>query len=143
MYATQQDIIDAKSEEELAIVAPDGVGGINTDKVAAALKFAKLFINARVSTHYSLPIVQQEALELLKVYAVDIAFYKVAENATGDTDKKRKDFEDAEKFLNAVSKGTLKLGVYHAVEEGAEDSGTAFITYNERLFTRGKLRGVM
>lgn len=141
-YATQQDIIDAYSEDELAITAPDENGDIDATTVARAIERATNLINSSLSARYDLPPTLDEPL--LKDLAVDIAMYYAAGNVVGGSEEKRLRFEDAQKVLADVRTGKRILRLHPAEDDGlGEDNQDAYIESSPRLFKRSYLTDIL
>jgi phage gp36-like protein len=141
MYATQQDIIDRYSEEQL-LLAFDRDGDGEVDENAAgenvaekALSDASGEIDGYLSGRYSLPLPTTPSI--LTFFCVDIALYKGSVE-TAVTEEKRKRYEDAVKFLTFVSLGKVQLFASDPTAPSG-GSGAAF-SAEERIFTRNKMK---
>lgn len=138
-YATQQDIIDRYSSEQLLIVFDrDGSGVVDTDAVTRALADADAEIDGYLAGRYPLPLAAPVPGNLTFM-AVDIALYHGAVGGVV-TEEARKRYDDAIRYLTKVANGTVPLGTGNDTPTGA--SGAASFTGNERLFTRDKMRGL-
>jgi len=109
MYATEQDIIDRYSDDELLIAFDrDGSGMADPGAVTRALTDASSMIDAYLTARYQLPL--QTVPDILVPVCVDIALYK-GSISTAQTDEKRQRYQDAIKLLDKVAQGLIKLGL--------------------------------
>lgn len=105
-YCSQQDLTERFSATELAQAAPDGNGGIDAVKVAAAISDADGEIDGYLASGgYATPLSTVPAI--IKGYACDIARYRLYDDEPTEIVIKR--YELAIKFLTAVSKGQIRL----------------------------------
>lgn len=107
-YASSSDVTTRYSNAELLIVADrDGSGTADTGIVTQALDDASSVIDAYLAAAYTLPLASTPSV--LTTLCIDIAMYRMAENAGAMTDERRRRFEDALKMLEHFSDGTAKL----------------------------------
>ena len=109
-YAVKQDMIDRFGETEIRQLtdkADPPTGAINDVVLGRALADADGYVDAALNGRYALPLVSIP--KILVAAACNIARYQLYEDAAGEEVKRR--FDDARKFLEAVSKGTMTLGV--------------------------------
>ena len=143
-YATEQDIINRYSEDEL-LMAFDRDGDLAVDQdgegasiALAALADASAEIDGYLAGRYTLPL-EIPRPGFLTLYCVDIALYK-GSLVTEVTEEKRKRYEDAIRFLRSVAKGEIQL---FASDPSAPEGGTgASFSADDRIFTRDTMRGM-
>ncbi len=141
MYATEQDIIDRYSEDQLLIAFDrDGDGLVDVDLLGEsvadkALSDASDEIDGYLAGRYSLPL--STVPKILTFMCVDIALYKGTTSAAV-TEEKRTRYKDALAFLTMVASGKIQL---FASEPGAPQGGSgASFSAGDRTFTRGTMR---
>lgn len=135
-YAVQQDLIDRFGEEELIQLtdrADPPAEAIDATVVARALTDADDAINAALAVRYSLPLASVP--KILIGYACDIARYRLYEDRVTEAVQRR--FDDAMKFLRAVGKGEVSLGLDGAAAVPAQSGGPASDA-GDRVFTVGR-----
>lgn len=107
-YATQQDLVDRFGEEEL-IQLTDRTNlpqsAIDATVVARALADADAKIDSHVGARYSLPLATPQPA--LVPVACAIARYGLYGNRV--TEQVRTAFRDAERYLESVANGKVKL----------------------------------
>ncbi|WP_282265935.1 phage protein Gp36 family protein [Stenotrophomonas sp. PS02298] len=107
-YATQADLVARFGETEIIQLSDrDNAGEIDAVVVAAKLADADAEIDAYLATRYSLPLATVPTV--LKRVACDVARYHLFDDRA--TDDVRRRYEDALKFLQAVAKGLVSIGV--------------------------------
>lgn len=144
MYATQQDIIDRYTEDQLLIVAthPDSTDAIDAVRVERALEDASAEIDGYLDVRYALPLTAPYPSELIR-RCCDIAMYLLPVDALQRTEEQERRYKLTLQWLEKVRSGDVKLNVPLAEGETAETEDAASITSEERLFTRTKMRGVL
>ena len=134
-YATEQDIIDRYSQDELYLAFDrDGDGALDAGAVTKALADASAEIDGYLVGRYNLPLAAAPAI--LTGLAVDIALYKGSVSTT-QTEEKRQRYEDAVRYLTKVAEGKISLGIEKPSQGG---SGGASFVANPRRMTRDSLR---
>lgn len=135
-YATEQDIVDRYSEEQLLISFDrDADGDADADAIARALADASDEIDGYIAGRYSLPLADPP--RILTFLAVDIALYKGSVE-TAVTEEKRTRYKDAIAFLTRVAKGEVML---FSSDPSAPSGGSgASFSADPRLHTRRKMR---
>ncbi|KJS28559.1 MAG: hypothetical protein VR64_24005 [Desulfatitalea sp. BRH_c12] len=138
MYATEQDIIDRYSAEQLLITFDrDASGAVDPDAVARALADASDEIDGYLSGRYRLPLAVPP--RILTFMAVDIALYKGSVETTV-TEERRTRYKDAIAFLTRVAKGEIQL---FSDDPNAPQGGSgASFSADGRLFTRAGMGGL-
>jgi phage gp36-like protein len=138
LYATKQNMIDRFAEQELIQLtdrANPPAGAIDDTVLNKALADADATINDHLQGRYALPLsvvplsLERMACELARYYLYD----------DHPTDTVRTKYEDAIKFLEAVSKGVIKLGV-DAQDQSAPVVGTPQTAAPERQFNQETLK---
>lgn len=132
MYITLVDLTRRFSEAEILALADDGTGQIDADEIDRAIEDAQGEIDGRVAAGgYSVPL--DPIPNIIKAYACDIARYRLYdEHATEQVTKR---YEDAIKFLRAVAKGEVKLGI--TADDGGETAGSAEFQPGNRVMPGG------
>lgn len=140
MYATEQDIIDRYSEDQLLIAFDrDGDGMVDLDSdgnsvAEKALADASEEIDGYLAGRYALPLVT--APKILTFMAVDIALYK-GSVGMAQTEEKRIRYKDAVAFLTKVAEGKISLGQKANEEAPARDQMS--VAAPAPIFTRDTL----
>jgi len=134
-YASQQDLIDRFSQDEILQLADrnnDGV--IDATVVARALSDADSKINAYLESVYSLPLVTVPPV--LVSLAADMARYLLYD--TRPNDQVRLRYTDALAFLDGVATGKRSLGI-DANNQPEAVAGGVSIFANDRVFSSDTL----
>ncbi len=132
-YATQQDMVDRYAEAELIqLTDRSNTGAINTTVLGQALADADALIDGYLAGRYALPL--STVPVALKRYACDITRYLLHDNAA--TEEVRSRYEDAKKFLELVSKGSIALGLSSTGGQAVEADG-AQMESDTPVFRRG------
>lgn len=123
-YATQQDMIDAFTLEELVDItnlSSPGETVINADTLDQALAEAADEMDAYLGARYVISTVHglTPAPNNLKRLNCDIARYRLDNNTTRETVKER--YRDAIRFLQQVAQGTLSLNLGESQPEPPRD----------------------
>ena len=149
-YITKQDIIDRYGEDLFAQVADldcDAVADV--DPVTNAIADAEACIDSHLGNRYRLPlpgIISDTDPTLntippaLKRPAVDIAIYFLTSEHPTLTEERTARFEAAKKWLMAVGKSELSLGI--DVPPPTRNGGVVR-TGPDRVFTRDKTDGIL
>lgn len=139
-YASQSTLeLQFGADEVTRSADRDADGVADVDVVARALSEADGIIDSRIGVVYDLPL--QTVPEVLVAYAGDIALYRLSYDAGTLTDEKRRRYEDALRWLDAVAAGKAVLGGQPEPDK-IGGAGTR-ITAGERLYTRSTLRGIL
>lgn len=138
MYATASDITKRYSAEELLIVSDRNSDGVSdTDIIDQALSDATSEIEAYLGTRYDLPLTSVPAV--FTRICVDIAMYRMSENAVSLTEERRRRYEDSITFLKDVSMGKVTIGILEPTE--ASPNAVTYST-DARVWTRDKTSGL-
>lgn len=109
-YAGLQDVIDLHGVEHTALMADrDDDGQPDAAAFAQALELASNEIDSRLSIRYGVPLNPVPAM--VKVAAIEIAMYRLANDPNKLTDDIRKRYEDTIKWLSDVASGKANVGV--------------------------------
>lgn len=109
-YATQADMISRFGPDQLVELtdrADPPAGAIDTTALDLALNDAESEINSYIVGRYTLPLANPP--QVLNRMACDMARYYLAADRTDEVIVQR--YQDAVKFLQAVSQGKASLGV--------------------------------
>jgi len=141
LYATQADLESQFGAQEVAIAADrDRTGSTDADSIAASvlksLTDASEEIDSYLATRYELPLAT--APGVLTRVCGDIAMYRMSSDRGALTDEKRTRYEDAVKWLTALSAGKATLGLQDATDQVA-DLPQASSDNPARIFTRSKM----
>lgn len=147
-YATIADL-EARYPAELALVAADEQTGLRDDiRIGHGLSDASIEIRAILAARYApgdLAALDQPSLDVLRVYAMDIAFYRIALSFARSTDAIKERYDQAIKRLEAIAAGkgalttTLTGSGDGASETGDVGQNEVLVVAPERLFTRERL----
>ena len=139
MYASRQDMTDAFGADELVQRTDRGdppAGVIDDAVLGRALDDATSFIDGNVGKAYALPAAVVSPA--LRRVACDVARYYLYED--GPTEAVQRRYDDAVKWLDGVSKGTILLDAPAA--EAEETAGSVETVMPPRRFSRETLRGL-
>ncbi|WP_020179789.1 DUF1320 domain-containing protein [Methylopila sp. M107] len=107
-YATLADIED-RHPSELIMLAADETTGLRSDaRIERALADATAQIRGVLKARYStleLERIDADSREMLKVYAIDIALYRIALSFSRSNERIRERYEAALKRLEAIASG--------------------------------------
>ena len=111
---------------------------VDDGAVAQALDDAAAEIDPYLQVKHNLPLT--EVPDLLVRLSVDIALYRMPLDAVGNTDERRKRYEDAVKTLERIAGGGIALGIAETEET---PSGGVSVSGPGRLFSRDSMAGVL
>ena len=153
-YATLADI-EARYPRELITLAADETTGIRDDaRIEAALGDVTVQINGILVARYrrdELARLDSDSLALLRSYAIPMALFAVALSFTRSSERVEKAADRAIADLRAIAKGGGALTfdpdpnaqpIVTEPGEAAVSNTAVLIESNERLFTRGRTRGL-
>lgn len=122
-YCTRQDLVDRFGEREVILLTDrDGSTGMVVDEVLdRAIADAEAEIDGYLGGRYTVPL--DPVPTSIRRVACDLARYYLHDQAPTDVVRQR--YEDAVRFLRAVSRGEVTLGVSESgtpirPSEGAE-----------------------
>lgn len=131
MYCQAADLVARFSEEEMIqLTDHDNQGFINTTVLGQALSDAAAEINGYLQGRYRLPLANPPMV--LKRIACDIARYYLYDDKPIEQVRTR--YEDAVKFLMAVAKGQVSLGLNEddaAVKDSQDYAALGFTSRND------------
>lgn len=147
VYGTIADLA-ARFPNELALIAADEVTGLRDDvRIGHGLEDASIEIRAILAARYSaaeLASLDAASLDVLRVYAMDIAFYRIALAFSRSTENIKERYDAAIKRLEAIAAG--KGALTTTIGGGGGDTPAAELGQNEvtievpeRVFTRDRL----
>jgi phage gp36-like protein len=149
-FATLADLI-ARYPSEATILAADESTGVRDDaRIAAALGDASAEIGGILAARYTreeLARIDEDSRAVLRVYAIDIALYRVALSFARQTEAIAERYAIAIKRLEAIAAGKAALtfdgpaGTGGAEPAGAVSPNEAIVEAAERVMTRDRLRG--
>ncbi len=153
IFATLDDI-DARYPSELLTLAADEATGVRQDaRINAVLADVSVEMRSILLARYrreDLDRLDEDATNVLRVFAIAMALYKVALSFSRSSERLKEGYDGAVKRLEAIAAGKGALGL---VTDGAGTAppepgtaevgnGTVLIEANERLFTRDRMRGL-
>lgn len=135
MYATQADMAEVFGEVELITLTDrERIGVINTPRIDSALRRASSDIDSYIGGRYSLPLSPALVPDALTDRCCDIARYKLCgSGGVQVTEEIRLRYEDAIRYLEKITNGSIKLG--------GGDTGTARTNNSVRFVSGGRQFG--
>ena len=148
-YATITDL-EARFPNELTLIAASEQTGLRDDvRIGHGLSDASIEIRAILAARYSaaeLAALDQSSLDVLKVYCVDIAFYRIALAFSRSTENIKERYDQAVKRLEAIAAGkgalttsSVTSGGEPAIDAGDIGQNEVVVVGPERVFTRERL----
>jgi phage gp36-like protein len=138
-YATQPDMESAYGQDELSQIAPDGLGGIDADRVSAATERAASLADAYLGTRYVIPIIVPG--DMLIGATADIArFYLYDDQATEEVIRR---YDHAVAWLRDVSKGNANIPGATPVSGDAGGNAMPVVKASPTVFTDERLDTMM
>lgn len=136
-YATLDDLIARYGEEEL-LQRTDraGAGTLNPAVADQALADASAEMDGYLASRYRLPL--PSVPEVLRRICCAIARYRLWEDLASE--RVRQDYEDARRFMEALSRGDVSLGLPADLPAPQPVAGVAHAA-PARVFGRGVLDG--
>ena len=137
-YCTIDDIRDQLDEKKLVQLTDDNqTGAVDEDRVTKAVTDADATIDAYCQSRYTVPLTPVPAK--INAVSVDLAVYNLYSRRDDTIPELRKDrYKESIRFLEKVSEGKIELGA--AAPARTNTGNTVDITYNDRIFTRTKMR---
>ena len=131
-YCTQQDLIDRFGEAELIqLTDRNQLGLIDGQVTDRAIGDASAEIDGYLAGRYDLPLM--ETPQTLVRMACDVARYYLFDDRAPEQIKTR--YDNAIRYLNAVAKGDINIGVSAAGDAPAADNGATIVS-DGRTFGR-------
>ncbi|MBB3461982.1 gp436 family protein [Rhizobium sp. BK377] len=148
-FATIADL-ESRFPNDLALVAADEQTGVRDDvRIGLGLDDATTEIRAILAARYSaadLAALDESSLAVVKVYCIDIAFYRIALAFSRSTENIKERYDQAIKRLEAIASGkgaltTTNTGAGSSPADTAGDVGQneVIVEAPERVFTRERL----
>lgn len=149
-YATRQDVQE-RHPREIAVLAADEITRqVDWARVDASLVDVSAEIRGILAARYSpseLGRLDPDSLALLKLFAVDMALYRVALSFSRQTPATKERYDLAVARLQGIAKGTGGLGIEPGPAgpgDGGDGTGEAspnevILEAPERMFTRDRL----
>ena len=135
-YASEAELRTRFGSQEVDLVSGRDPGGA-TAAIARALADAGAEIDAYLEARYALPLTGVPPV--LARIACDIARYRLwAERAP---DEVRQRYEDARRFLEALARGDVRLGLPEAQQPAPPSAMAAARTGDAPIFTRAGTAG--
>lgn len=152
-FATIADL-ETRYPRELLILAADEDSGERDDvRVAAVLRDVTVEIRAILNARYSrqdLDRLDDDSRDVLRVFAMAMALYKVALSFSRSSERLEKGYADAIARLKDIAKGNGALTLAGDAAGGSTpaapglagaDNGNVLVESNERVFSRDRMRG--
>lgn len=147
-YATIADI-DDRFRDQLTLVAADEQTGMRDDvRIEKGLLDASIEIRGILAGRYSpaeLSTLDTDSLALLRLYCIDVAFYRIALDFSRSTENIKERYDQTIKRLEAIAAGKGALTSGSASSSGAPGDADGIgqnevvLTAPERVFTRQRL----
>ncbi len=138
-YCLKADLLEKVDESILIqLTDDDGLGVVADDVVTKAIEDADAEIDGYCGKRYSVPF--STVPGMIKKLSQDIALYNLFQRRSGATEEKKRDYENAIRFLRDVSKGAVSLGADDPDGVPAQ-SETPQISSSTRVFSRDNLKG--
>lgn len=152
-FATIQDLATRYPRELLTLAADEATGIRDDARILAVLGDVSVEIRSILLKRYrraELDRLDDDARNTLRVYAMDMALYRVALSFSRSSERLEKGYDNAIKALRALTAGEGALGLIGDdpaaapvdAGEAAADNGRVLMETNERLFTRTRTRGL-
>lgn len=143
MYATQTDIAELYGEELLYQLADrDRDQVLDTVAIEKAISSAAGQLRTYLTKRYS--DAQLAASPDVQRLVIDIAVYRLAQQADAYTKEIRQRYEDAISQMELMARGTIGIGLPEEQPVAASEilDGELLVSGNDREFTRSKMRGL-
>lgn len=125
MYCSAQDIIDYKTEKEVAMLTNDTVPSIVDRNVLEKIILdASDYINGFLYGRYSLPLIGSHTI--IKKICVDLVYYELYKRRNKLTELIQSLYSEANKTLDKLQRGIITL------DEGTPEARPTFILRNDR-----------
>jgi phage gp36-like protein len=141
VYSTLDDIKKLAPEDTLIQLSDDeGLGTINQARVDEAIEQADAEIDSYCGGRYSVPF--STTPDIVKKLSVDIAIYNLYSRKVEEIPETRAQrYKNAIRQLEAISKGTISLGVDPAPAAPTDSSAETNKPTDTNVFARDKLEG--
>jgi phage gp36-like protein len=148
LYASIADI-DARYPDQLTLIAANEQTGLRDDaRITSGLTDASAEIQAILAARYSaaeLAQLDEASLAVLRLYCIDIAFFRIALDFSRCTDAIKERYAAAIKRLEAIASGRGALTIVAMSSGGIEGeadgigANEVILTAPGRIFTRERL----
>lgn len=136
-YCTQSDLLKLIPEKELAQLTAETGDTPDAAVVAEAIAKADGEINGFMGRRYQTPL--SPVPDLVRSLSVDMAIYHLHSRRSLAPEVRRQKYEDAVKFLKAVSLGQAVVDGAAGVEAPAVQQEVTEINSQTRVFDREKM----
>lgn len=152
-FATLADVLARYPAEATILAADEATQQRDDARIVAAIDDATAEIGAILAARYTrqeLERIDDDSRAVLRIYATDIALYRVALSFSRSNERIKERYDVAVARLQAIAKGAAALtfdGVggsdtgVAGEPTGAVSPNEAIIAANERVLTRDRLRG--
>lgn len=142
MYASVQDCIDRRGEENLRPLADDPhAETLAWDELEAALEDASDEIDAYVGARRELPL--DPVPRVLQRLCVEIGIYRRADSADRGTEEMRRRYGDGIRLLKDIQAGKASLGPADPDPPARAESPAVSVESNPPVMARKGLQGVL
>lgn len=150
VFATIADLQERHPAQLILLAADEMSGNVDEDRVNAALADASAEIRTILKARYEMSDLERldsDSLFALRLYSIDITFYRVALSFSRLTDEIRERYNSAIKRLEAIASGKAGLSFEPSGSPDGPEQQTVnspnevVIDVPDRVFTRGRLRG--
>ncbi len=140
-YCTLDDLENMIPEAVLIQLTDDaGTDTVDQGAIDDAIAQADAEIDSYCGTRYAVPFATVP--DVVKKASVDIAIYNLYSRRVEEIPQTRTDrYKNAVRLLEAISKGTISIGVDPAPAEASQGLAESNRPVSDRTFTRDKLRG--
>lgn len=149
-FATYADL-EARHPEELILLGADPASGeVDPERVDAAIADASAEMRTILKARYDATDfvrLDEDSLFALRLFCMDITFYRLALSHTRLTDEIRDRYSNAIKRLESIASGKAGLSFVSSGSDG-DAGGQEISSPNEvvidvpdRVFTKGRLKG--
>lgn len=140
-YAAPADIAAIYGAEQLARLADADIDGAWESKAEQALIYASAQVDAYLALRYALPLAATP--DLVKMLAIDVALYRLAQDHARLTDEIAKRYDAAIAQLKDIAAGKCALPMPQVSGASSASSGPGLIVASEaaeRVMDRRALR---
>lgn len=151
-FASLEDLRTRYPRELVTLAADEETGLLDEVRVEAVLGDVTVEIRAILLARYSrreLDTLDDDARDVLRVFAMAMALYRVALSFARSSERLREGYDVSLKTLQGIAAGKGALGI--AGEGGSDlpapgtagaDNGNVLVESAERVFSRDRLRGL-
>ena len=132
MYATPADMIARFGQQEMIDLSAPGEQSVNEGVLTQALSDASALIDSYVSGRYTVPL--SPIPVVLSRTACSVARYYLYDDQVKESVERS--FKDATRYLQEISKGTVKLGLSQAGELSAQTESLTQMSSDKPIWSR-------